>query len=425
MGLGDDPRQCRSLPTLPAVATLPARRIVVVLVAVSILGAGCSNGEVAETTTTTTTSTTLPPTTAPTTTTTLPIQSVTVTGDVPEDLATTLAGVLSWRVDQRNPDPAMPQGLGTPLLEMDLDLAESVEVTARVAKLEGGSVALAVSSAGDVYAAADEGSGWQIVGAAPAGPGGGWFGGEPRMVLVIGSDARPGQLQQRFRADSLHLLTARASDGLGTILGFPRDSWVESPFGSMKLSSVMASRGPEVITDVMREEFGIPFEGYVVTGFAGFEQLMYDLGNLPIDVPRSIPNQEFYPGFPKGEQTLTPPRVLLYARTRNGVPGGDLGRTVNQGVVILAILRLIQGNDVLSAPMFVNILQRHTWTDLPPSSLIQLAATAFLLDPDKINNVGVPGNLGKAGGGSVVFLGEDADAVIADAIDDGLITDED
>lgn len=406
-------------------ATHPAHRIVVVLVALSIIGAACSGGEAAETTTTTTTtSTTLPPTTAATTTTTHPIQTVSVSGDVPEDLATALAGVLSWKVDQRNSDPAMPQGLGAPLLEMDLDLVEPVEVTARMAKLEGGSVAMAVSAAGDVYAAADEGSGWQIVGAAPAGRGG-WFGGEPRMVLVIGSDARPGQLQQRFRADSLHLLTARASDGMGTILGFPRDSWIDSPFGSMKLSSVMASRGPEVITDVMREEFGIPFEGYVVTGFAGFEQLMYDLGNLPIDVPRSIPNQEFYPGFPRGEQTLTPPRVLLYARTRKGVPGGDFGRTINQGVVILAILRLIQGNDVLSAPLFLAILQRHTWTDLPPTSLIQLAATAFLLDPDKIENVGVPGNLGKAGGGSVVFLGEDAEAVIADAIDDGLITVED
>jgi LCP family protein required for cell wall assembly len=314
----------------------------------------------------------------------------------------------------------MAEGLAAPMLEMDLDVSETIEMTARVAKLETGSVAIAVASSGDTYAAADEGSGWQIVGAAPA-AGGGWFGDEPRLVLVIGSDARPGQVQQRFRADSIHLLTARASDGRATILGFPRDSWVDTPFGTMKLSSVMASRGPEVITDVMRDEWDLPIEGYVVTGFAGFEELMYDLGSLPIDLPRSVPNQEFYRGFPSGPQTISPPRLLEYVRTRKGVPGGDFGRSANQGLVMVAMLQLIRTNDVLSAPLFLKILENHTWTDLSPTDLIQLAATAFGLDAEKINNTVVPGTIGQAGGGSVVFLGDDADAMIADLVDDGLL----
>ena len=192
----------------------------------------------------------------------------------------------------------------------------------------------------------------------------------------------------------------------------------------MKLSSVMASRGPEVITDIMRDEWDLPIEGYVVTGFAGFEQLMYDLGSLPIDLPRSVPNQEFYRGFPSGPQTISPPRLLEYVRTRKGVPGGDFGRSANQGLVMVAMLQLILTNDVLSAPMFLKILERHTWTDLSPTDLIQLAATAFGLDAEKINNTVVPGTIGQAGGGSVVFLGDDADAMIADLADDGLLSDQ-
>lgn len=400
--------------------TIP-RTIVLLLAAVALIASACTANP-PESTTTTETTMTLPTTTqAPTTTTTPPIETVVVDGDVPAELAKALAAVMSWRVDQRNPDPAMPDAMAAPLLEMNLDIPKAVTVTARVAKLETGSVGIAVTAAGDVYAAADEGSGWKIVGASPA-AGGGWFGGEPRIVLVLGSDARPGQLQPRFRADSIHLLTARASDGDGTILGFPRDSWIPTPFGTMKLSSVMAGRGPEVITDVMREEFEVPIEGYVVTGFKGFEQLMWDLGNLPIDLPRSVPNQEFYPGFRSGEQTLSPPRVLEYARTRKGVPGGDFGRSANHGVVMLAMLRLIQTNDVLAAPGFLAILGRHAWTDLTPTSQIQLAATAFLLDLDAIENTVLPGQLGTAGGGSVVFLSDDVNDIVADLADDGLLT---
>ena len=46
---------------------------------------------------------------------------------------------------------------------------------------------------------------------------------------------------------------------------------------------------------------------------------------------------------------------------------------------------------------------------------------AFTLDPDHVENVVLPGSLGTAGGGSVVFLGDDANAMIADLADDGLL----
>lgn len=410
-----------------AVIAAPTHRIAAVAVGAALLAAACTSTEAAETSTTMEPSTTLPPTTlAPattttTTTTTLPLRTIEVSGDLPDGLATSLAATFSWMADPRNVAPPIPEGLVAPLMEMDLDVPDTVEVEASVAELEAGSVGIVVSASGNVFAAADEGTGWRIVGAAPAGAGG-WFGGEPRRVLVLGSDARPGQSQQRFRADSVHLLTARASDGRGTILGFPRDSYVASPYGSMKLSSVMAGRGPDVITDVVREEFGIPIEGYVVTGFVGFEGLLGALGNLPIDLPRSIPAQPWWPAFRSGEQTLTPDRALDYSRTRKGVPGGDFTRSANQGVVMLAMLRLIQTKDVLSAPLFLSIMQTHTWTDLSPSALIQLAATAFILDPDLVENTVLPGKLGTAGGGSVVFLGDDAEAIIADVVDDGVVT---
>ena len=172
----------------------------------------------------------------------------------------------------------------------------------------------------------------------------------------------------------------------------------------MKLSSVMAGRGPEVITNVIRDQWDLPIEGYIVTGFVGFEGLLGELGDLPIDLPRSIPEQPWWPAFRKGPQTLSPQRVLEYARTRKGVPGGDFTRSANQGVVMQAMLRLLQTNDVSAAPALLALMDDYTWTDLSPAALIQLAATAFLLDPGRMENTVLPGTVGTAGGGSVVFL---------------------
>ncbi|MFB3049311.1 MAG: hypothetical protein ACE1Z9_04085, partial [Acidimicrobiia bacterium] len=239
--------------------TLPNHRAAAVgFAAIAMVASACAS-TAADTTTTSTTvepSTTTTATTLAETTTTAPLETVAVSAvgeDIPAELLVALGDTLSWRVDQRNTTPPIPEGLAGPLLELDLDLPDTVVLTANVVDLEGGSVAILVGPTGDVYAAADEGTGWQIVGV-DAAKGGAWFGGEPRLVLVLGSDARPGQNQQRYRADSVHLLAARASDGTGTILGFPRDSYVPSPFGSMKLSSVMSGRGPEVITDVVGDE---------------------------------------------------------------------------------------------------------------------------------------------------------------------------
>jgi LCP family protein required for cell wall assembly len=241
------------------------------------------------------------------------------------------------------------------------------------------------------------------------------------MVMVIGSDARPGENQQRLRADSIHLLTANPSDGNGTIVGFPRDSWVSTPYGSMKFTSLMAGRGPQVMVDKVIDTWDLPVEGYVVTGFKGFEDLMRSLGSLPIDLPRAIPTQAWWAGFGAGNQRLSPQRTLEYARTRKGVPGGDFTRSANQGVVMLAVLRLLQMNDIADAPEIVSVLLDHTWTSLTPTDLIQLAATVHVLDPEEIDNMVLPGNLGRAGLASVVRLTPEADRILADLGDDGLL----
>jgi len=51
----------------------------------------------------------------------------------------------------------------------------------------------------------------------------------PLFVLVIGSDARPGQSVTGARADTLHLVGVNPQQGRVSVLGIPRDSWVTIP----------------------------------------------------------------------------------------------------------------------------------------------------------------------------------------------------
>ena len=404
--------------------TIPA------LVALLLFAAACTSTPDAEpeaapesTTAPSTTTTQAPESTtqAPTTTSTEPIETVTIDGDLPDGLLTAITALLSWQRDERNEAPTLPEGLAEHLAATPLKTSDTVSVTGTTASIEGGQIAVVETDAGEVLLAADEGDGWQIVGADPA-AGPPWYGEEPRMVMVIGSDARPGENQQRLRADSIHLLTANPSEGNGTILGFPRDSWVSTPYGSMKFTSLMAGRGPQVMVDKVVDTWDLPVEGYVVTGFKGFEDLMRNLGSLPIDLPRAIPTQAWWEGFGAGSQRLSPQRTLEYARTRKGIPGGDFTRSANQGVVMLAVLRLLQMNDITDAPEIVSVLLDHAWTSLTPTDLIQLAATVHVLDVEEIENVVLPGTLGRAGLASVVRLTPEADEMLADLGDDGLLS---
>lgn len=399
-----------------------------ILVASGLIATACSPS-VAETSATTlaTTTTTLAPSTttsSSTTTTTRPIINIRVEGELPDGLLSAVRAFLSWQIDDRNNAPEIPEGLEAHLAKHPISTPDSVEVSGTTAEVEGGGVGVVLTDGGDVLLAADEGTGWEIVGAHPAG-GAPWYGDEPRVVMVIGSDARVGGDQQTHRADSIHLLTANPSEGTGTILGFPRDSWVSTKHGTMKFSSLMSGRGPQVMVDQVVDTWDLPVEGYVVTGFEGFEDMMNGVGYLPIDLPRAIPNQAWWNGWPAGEQTLSPQRALEYSRTRKGIPGGDLTRSANQGVVMLAVLHLLQMNDIADTPEIVKLLLEHTWTSLTPTDLIQLGATVHALDPETINNVVLPGKPGWAGAASVVRLTPEADEMLVDVGDDGLLSDGD
>src|SRR5207247_2881382 len=62
----------------------------------------------------------------------------------------------------------------------------------------------------------------------------------PLFILALGSDARPGQRVTGERSDSIHLIGIDAAHHRASILGFPRDSWVNIPgHGVAKINTAL------------------------------------------------------------------------------------------------------------------------------------------------------------------------------------------
>jgi LCP family protein required for cell wall assembly len=189
----------------------------------------------------------------------------------------------------------------------------------------------------------------------------------------------------------------------------------------MKLTNVLAGRGPEVLLETTESLTELDLEGYIVTGFKGFSDLIGELGGLVIDLPSAVNSGVAeWESYPAGEQKLSPVRTLRLARIRKTLAGGDFTRSANQGLIMLAGMQMVRDLGIDTLPSMVEALLAHAFTDLTTEALLTLAASMYTVDPDDLVNRVLPGRVGSVAGQSVVFLSADATDVYRD-LRDGLL----
>ncbi len=394
-------------------------RPLALLLAAGFSMAACSGSAVDTTVPATTIPTTTPTTTTAPTTSTTALPTVSIEGASP-GLAGTVRTLYTWLADRNQPmPPGLPAGLAEALTGAPVSSGD-VTGTASTGTVLGSEVAVVLAGEDVVLAVADQPDQWRVVGAALTGTPA-WFGEAPRMALIIGSDARPGQDPLGYRADSLHIVTTVPDRGLGAIVGIPRDSWVETSYGGRnKITNVLASRGPAVVLETTRNVSGLPLEGYVVTGFSGFVGLVDAFGGFDFTVPFAMAEPKSQAYFQAGLQMFAGSDALAFARNRT-ISGGDFTRSYHQGLLMVAALRKVRDLGIGELPHLLEILTEFTWTDLSAEDLLTLGASSYLLDPDGLPNIVLDGRVGTAGSASVVFLTETATATFQD-LADGLLT---
>lgn len=244
------------------------------------------------------------------------------------------------------------------------------------------------------------------------------------FILVIGSDARPREDVRRTRADSIHLLAINPSSRQGTLVGLPRDSYVDIPGrGKGKINAALALGGPDLLAETVRRVTRLPVDFYVLTGFEGLKLIVDELGGVDVNVTRRMNDRASGALFEPGWHRFDGREVLAFSRNRNDVAAGDFSRSEHQGAVMLSALAKMRAEvaDDRGVARWSAVLLRHAELNLPMSRLPQLGALARRLDPSRLTNVVAAGRVGTAGRASVVYLTDGAYRLFDDLRPDGVI----
>ena len=380
---------------------MTSRRILTSLLVALTLVAGACSGDDAGTTTTAASTTSSSPTAAPPTTssstteppataTTEPLAEVVVSlDDAPEEAVEALEAFYGWLADRRRPEPDVPDGLLAHLADTRETGDLSLQGEWSAAELpERDDIGVAAFGEDVVLLVGDD-AGWRIVGAKLARVGlGPWYGEPVRHVLVLGTDARPGTPQLEARADSIHILSSAITEQTGAIVGFPRDSYVETPEGYadspeghfLKFTHANYWFGAGGMVQIAEETSGLDIDGYLITGFLGFQQLVDGFAGIPVDVPFDMADPKAKAYLSAGLQILGSADALAFSRNRN-IPDGDFRRSLDQGLVISAVLGKVQEEfGPLDLPALLAMLLEFTWTDLDAETLLTVAAGVFEMD---------------------------------------------
>ena len=390
------------------------RRTLPILISLALLSA-CT-AEVVPTKTSSTTTTTQPTTTTtqPTITTTAPF----VVEGAGAELTALVDTYYSYVTAESDAPPMMAPDLLASISPTPGDVPATASATGAVFKGHGVAV---VESGNDLMLAVDDGTGWRVVGGewpdhgvAP------FYGVGPRMIAVVGSDARTGEQADETRADSIHFVTLDGS-GAGAVVGLPRDSYVPVPgYGTTKITGSLALGGPAVMLESFRDLTGLPLEGYVLTGFNGFKSMIDTLGGVEVEVPFPINDTAAKASLSAGLQVLNGLDALVFARARKTVPGGDFGRSQHQGDILVAAAQMVRGLGPSAVPGLLQTAEPCFHTDLAPEQLFTFSVLAIKANLEEMPNLVAAGSPGWAGSASVAYLADSAYATFAD-LQDGRI----
>ncbi len=230
-------------------------------------------------------------------------------------------------------------------------------------------------------------------------------GARPAYILLLGSDARPGQ--GRSRSDSVVIARFDKKSKRVSLLSIPRDTRVAVPgHGYTKLAHANAYGGPALAITTVKNYTGLPIDHYVEMNFAGFARMVDALGGVRIDVDVTIDDKHGantggvsnVTYIRKGEQVLNGAQALTYVRARH-IAGGDGARMKHQQVFLkaLATQALASGNRS-HLPGVINAAADNIETDLKVPAILAIAKDFQGFKGDSIKTYNAKGKGGKIGG---------------------------
>ena len=224
-------------------------------------------------------------------------------------------------------------------------------------------------------------------------------------ILFLGSDARPGQSITRSRADAIQMTGVNLRTGDATMIGIPRDSYVNIPgHGNEKINAALYFGGPKLMGQAVGNLVGVQPDYVFTAGFDGFRQMVNAIGGVTVRSRFAFSDPVRPQGYRVGPNKLNGFQAMIFARIRKSFPRGDFDRSANQQDVMRGILSQVRGG--IDKPGFMErgVLSavRHLNTDLKPSELYRLAQAGTAVELRRLRGCVVLGGIGTAAGASVV-----------------------
>jgi LCP family protein required for cell wall assembly len=145
-----------------------------------------------------------------------------------------------------------------------------------------------------------------------------------------------------------------------------------------KINASLATGGPTVMLQTIADVTGVNLDGYVLTGFTGFQEMVGNvLGGVQIELTDAVTDRSAGADLEAGSQYLNGPDALALARARKTLSGGDLTRQLNGGMVLLAALASVQAYGPLHLPTLLSESYQWMTTDLDPGDLLAFSALAL------------------------------------------------
>lgn len=224
-------------------------------------------------------------------------------------------------------------------------------------------------------------------------------------LLVIGSDIgpplRPGD-PMRGRADGVHLVAVDTHAKRATIVDFPRDAAV----GGRKVNGHLAAGGPQRLEAALERDTGVAIDFWVLATFRSLENMVEGLGGVDVVVETAMKDAFSGSDFAAGPQRLNGPQALSFVRDRMSVPGGDFGRTRNQGALLRFAHAQIRRThrSLPELVRLVGVLARNTATNIPPAELLPMALLAADIPAGNVRQIPLGGTAVMRRGASTVLL---------------------
>lgn len=239
--------------------------------------------------------------------------------------------------------------------------------------------------------------------------------GDGRVNLLLLGTGGEEHDNASFLTDTILLVSIDPIQKEAALLSIPRDFYVKTDYGSMKINAVYKiarnahlgknpkdttgseEAGFRAVEEIVQTSMGVPIHYHAMVDFVGFKKAIDTVGGITINVKDPVYEAMWIDGrnytlnVKKGQESFDGFRALAYARSRHTSPRGDFDRSERQREMLIALKDKILSRSTLANPLKLNQLLSdfgdHVRTNLNPSEMLRLREIGSEISGDKIQSI--------------------------------------